>query len=531
MHTSETDAIRAKEDQSLAEVERQFHEDSYYRRLARMIKGFGCGRDTKEFKSARIEAQRLAAPFCAVMIPLVVAALLVVLATGSTTVDSMIVPIWSKPPKTPPVLVPESPVTPTQPVGGPEETPFSGFESEFLFDPPPTRFPSPVIVTPPGQPLAPVVKNPTGLGPGLIHAPPPRITDKTPPEVAAPEKAVMAALRWLKKNQQADGSWPKNQVAMTGLATLTFLAHSETPGSASPEFGETVRRAIEFLIRSQGADGRISGSYSHAIATYALCEAYGMTLNPNVRDAADRAVHVLVTGQNPAGGWDYGLAPGERDDTSVMGWCAQALKAAKLANAYRDRSALDTAIKKAVKGFQRNHQTGGGFGYTGPGAGGLSGVGTLCLQLLGAGGGPEVRNTLKLMEAWAPAFLAEDARGIGGSVQYYYYYASQAKFHSGGKVWKTWFDQMWPLYLGAQKIEKGAYTDHLGLPRDIGWWENTDAHADRPVMDTCLAAIQLMIPYRNLPTTRADAVKEEPAVAAVTAAAAKDDITVDTGDL
>ncbi len=50
-------------------------------------------------------------------------------------------------------------------------------------------------------------------------------------------------------------------------------------------------------------------------------------------------------------------------------------------------------------------------------------------------------------------------------------------------------------------------------------------------MDTCLAAIQLMIPYRNLPTTRADAVKEEPAVAAVTAAAAKDDITVDTGDL
>jgi hypothetical protein len=36
--------------------------------------------------------------------------------------------------------------------------------------------------------------------------------------------------------------------------------------------------------------------------------------------------------------------------------------------------------------------------------------------------------------------------------------------------------------------------------QDIGWWENADVHTDRPVMDTCLAALQLMVYYRYLPT-------------------------------
>jgi hypothetical protein len=45
------------------------------------------------------------------------------------------------------------------------------------------------------------------------------------------------------------------------------------------------------------------------------------------------------------------------------------------------------------------------------------------------------------------------------------------------------------------------------MPQEIGWWENKDHHTDRPVMDTCLAALQLMVYYRNLPTTSKDALK------------------------
>ena len=327
------------------------------------------------------------------------------------------------------------------------------------------------------------------------------------------EDAVLRALRWLKKNQQADGSWKSQKIAMTGLALLTFLAHDERP-SYSPEFGETVQKALGFLIGSQKPDGRFNGvdgnEYAHPIATYALCEAYGMTLNPNVKDAAERALLPIIKGQHPTGGWNYKMDPDiskedgkYRDDTSYMGWCAQALKAAKLAQLHAD--GLDKAIKLTVRGFQKNADPNGGFGYTAPGQGGLTSVGTLCMQLLGASGASEVRKSLALMDGWRPAFDAKSP--VSGSIQYSCYYATQAKFHAGGKTWADWNKEMTALYLKAQQVEKGAIKDDKGRDADIGWWVNQDVHTDRPVMDTCLAALQLMVYYRNLPTTGSAATK------------------------
>ena len=350
------------------------------------------------------------------------------------------------------------------------------------------------------------------------------------------EAAVLRALRYLKKNQGADGSWQKNKVAMTGLVILTYLAHGETPND-SKEFGPTVQKAIEFLIGQQNKDtGRIPGNYDHPIATYALCEAYGMTLNPNVKVAAEKAVTLILKGQHPTGGWTYNMdpdvqKPGKeksdldgkyRDDTSYMGWCAQALKAAKMAEVYSDHAAIEKAIKLAVRGFQKNANPNGGFGYTGPGQGGLTSVGTLCMQLMGASGESEVRKSLDLMESWTPS--SDEKAPIGASLQYYYYYATQAKFHAGGKRWDNWNKVMWPCYVKNQKVipkAQSGYVDNEGKPQDIGWWENGDTHTDRPTMDTCLAALQLMVYYRYLPTYQS----------ALPANETKGDIKVDTGNL
>ena len=329
------------------------------------------------------------------------------------------------------------------------------------------------------------------------------------------EDAVLRALRWLKKNQQAEGSWKTQKVAMTGLAVLTFLAHDERPACSS-EFGDTVQKALEFLLRCQKPDGHFNGAdgneYAHPIAAYALCEAYGMTLNPNVKAAAEKALLPIIKGQHPTGGWDYKMNPNVsaengkyRDDTSYMGWCAQALKAAKLAQLHVD--GLDKAIKLTVRGFQKNANPNGGFGYTAPGQGGLTGVGTLCMQLMGASNESEVKKSLVLMEAWKPSFDVQNP--LGGSIQYSCYYATQAKFHAGGKQWGAWNKEMTALYLKAQQVEKGAANDAEGHAVDIGWWVNGDAHTDRPVMDTCLAALQLMVYYRNLPTTSRAATKPQ----------------------
>ncbi len=528
------EGILAKEEKALDEIDELFHEDSYYTRITKMIKGFSCSRDSREFKSARIEAQRLAAPLCAVMIPVVAVALLAILATGTSSQNLEVEVEYLKAEEIE-ELEQEKPLE--------QEIPEVETEIEIEtdvsvpIDTPVAVTSEPVTAQPSAVDTVLQIKSPVIMK-GIYGSRNAGMRGQLMKRFGGDEKteaAVMAALRWLKKNQHADGSWPKNKVAMTGLAILTFLAHGEKPGAESPEFGETVQRAIEFLIKSQTPNGRLTSSYSHAIATYALCEAYGMTMNPNVKDAADKAINVLVVGQNPDGGWCYGLVPEDDSDTSVMGWCAQALKAAQLSNAYYDREALEATIKKSIRGFQRNHRPGGGFGYRGPGAGGLSSVGVLSMQLLGASGSPEVRSTLTMMDAWQPAFLTEDVKGIGGSLQYYYYYATQAKFHAGGKSWETWNEKMKPIYLSALKIEKDAYTDHLGKLRDIGWWENTDDHTDRPVMDTCLTALQLMVYYRNLPTTQASAVREDPTVGAVGGAAAatvgSDDITVDVGNL
>jgi hypothetical protein len=323
---------------------------------------------------------------------------------------------------------------------------------------------------------------------------------------------------------------------MTGLALLAFLAHGEVPGR-SEEFGETVRKGVEFLIANQREDGlfaiRDANNYSHPIATYALCEAFGMMRNPNIRDAADKALDHIVRGQHPSGGWDYNMRQSDRDDTSYMGWCAQALKAAQMAGFYHDPEALARASRLCVKGFKKNGFPDGGFGYTGPQKGGLTGVGVLCMQFHHAADDPFARNSLaNVISGWRPEWTGPaPGRGAdhgaatppGGNLQYYFYYATQAVFQNGGEPWKKWNDRMWPAYVAAQFVvpagEAGAscacgaadgkclcrrlaepYVDQDGKPREIGHWVNADSSTDRPVMDTCLAALQLMVYYRYLTT-------------------------------
>ena len=145
------------------------------------------------------------------------------------------------------------------------------------------------------------------------------------------EGAVLKALRWLKKTQQPNGSWKPSPISNTGLAILAYLAHGETP--ASKEFGPTVERALQFLIDSitmnkegqptfKGTDGT---EYATLIATYALCEAYGMTRNPNTKIVAMQTLQRIVDNQSPTGGWDYHMnKKSTRDDMSYAGWALQA---------------------------------------------------------------------------------------------------------------------------------------------------------------------------------------------------------------
>ncbi|MBP7830853.1 MAG: terpene cyclase/mutase family protein [Kiritimatiellae bacterium] len=329
------------------------------------------------------------------------------------------------------------------------------------------------------------------------------------------EPSVVKALEWLKKNQAPDGSWGPNKPAMTGLGLLTFLAHGET--LSSDAYGETVGKAMRFLMTQQNEAGQFHSSdgqaapYVHAIATYAVSEAYGMTRIPDMRPAMEKAVGVIVAGQQPGGGWDYRYAKAGRRDTSVAGWQIQALKAARIAGA--ETPGLAEALDRATSDLlaARDPET-GRFYYTDRTShktDSITAIASLCLQLLGRGKSGAVDSAFRAMGA-----AACDWEEPGEWPMYAWYYLTQTHFHEGGMAWARWNGQFSKTLVRHQN-EDGSWTSPAGARGGAG----SEAHLG-PVYSTTLAALSLQVYYRVLPTYKQ--VAAEPVTQA-----AKNDIGVE----
>lgn len=329
----------------------------------------------------------------------------------------------------------------------------------------------------------------------------------------AGEEAVLRALRWLKANQGEDGSWRKvdntDITAMAGLALLCYLAHGETP--ASEEFGQTVEKAMKFIVAMQKPDGVFGREYTHGICTYAISEAFGLTKIIALKDSMDKGVEVIVNGQQPGGGYDYGFKKGDRWDLSVTGWMFQAMKAAKMAGCSNDK--LDDAIKKGTEFLRRTaHQPGAGFGYSSPSSiPNMTGAGTLCLQLMGKADCPEVKDALSWMNGNTSATFDPNPWKPEDKVPLYgWYYITQAKFQSGGADWKRWNAKFSTAVIRSQIVEG-----------PLGHWEGKD-HGGK-VYSTALCCLMLEVYYRYLPTFKVVAAAPEAPVTVKKS----DDVAVD----
>jgi len=168
--------------------------------------------------------------------------------------------------------------------------------------------------------------------------------------------AILDALRWFKSKQQTDGSWwppPEgsysscgdgnpNAASHTGFALLAFFGFGIT--DTHPEFGDTVRRGVQFLSSST-AQNKTTGAfpcgfYTQGIATMALCEAYRLMQDPVLKQTAKDAAQLglnycMVSPPLPLGGappFDGGYVTGsscstDSADTSISAWVAQAIAA------------------------------------------------------------------------------------------------------------------------------------------------------------------------------------------------------------
>ena len=261
--------------------------------------------------------------------------------------------------------------------------------------------------------------------------------------------------------------------------------------------------------------------YGHAIATMALCEAYGMTKDQALQPYAQSAINYIVRAQGADGSWGY--QAGATGDTSIVGWQIQALRAAQLS---KNIAVPDATIKKGIE-FLNKVSSGSlksAYGYTAPnGRPGtsLTAVGLLCRYYvdgwgpnnaglaegtIGLFGSPkaDATNTItKTDRARAPRLKEQVKNSKATPEMYYYYYATQVVHFYGGQEWQEWNEG--PKDATGKRL--GGMRDWLVVVQNKegvthGSW-NPDggtigSHCGR-LGTTCLCLLTLEVYYRHLP--------------------------------
>lgn len=336
------------------------------------------------------------------------------------------------------------------------------------------------------------------------------------------EEAIEMGLAFLARYQGQDGSWSlsgfgeevalSSDTAATGLGLLAFQGAGYN--HREHKYQEVVRAALDHLVKNQKPDGdlftpmdddsnRSVWLYSHSIAALAVCEAYGMTQDPALKEPAQKAVDFIVAAQHKQrGGWRY--APGVGADTSVTGWMMMALKSGELAGLKVPQETfvgmqrwLDSAQASAGERHlyrynplapdTESQRHGRQATRT------MTSVGLLMRLYLGwRRDNPDmVRGADYLLQA--PPEIGT-ARNIERDT-YYWYYATQVMFHVGGERWQQWNDKLHPLLVSSQVRQgplAGSWDPRNPVP------DRWAQHAGRLYVTT-LNLLSLEVYYRHLP--------------------------------
>lgn len=343
------------------------------------------------------------------------------------------------------------------------------------------------------------------------------------------EEAVERALAFLARVQFPDGHWSlhaipaesrldpgefasgtmRGDTAGTGLVLLAFLGAGYTHSEG--RYQEVVQRGLKWLVTQQQADGRLYSAgadpdpftrfYGHGLAAIALCEAYGMTRDPALREPVEKAVQFIVQSQHPQfGGWRY--EPRRESDTSVTGWQLMALKSAEMAGLDVPRPVLD-----GVARWLDLAQTESGARYMyNPHAGetpsqihgrvpnrAMTAEGLLMRIYLGwnrthrplVQGADFLRG--QLPDFGTPQYRLRDA--------YYWYYATQVMFQMQGEHWRDWNARIRPMLLETQ-IREGDFAGSWDPLRPVPdrWAEQAGR-----LYVTASHTLILEVYYRHLP--------------------------------
>ncbi len=327
---------------------------------------------------------------------------------------------------------------------------------------------------------------------------------------AAAKTAIDQGLAFLAGNQHGDGSYGtlhhKGNVAITSLAALALMSGGHQPGRG--KYGKNVTRALEYILGQvqQGGtnrgyifnrEGLLNGlhgpMYGHGFATLFLAEVSGMVPKRDLRDRLRRnlkeAAGLIVRTQNREGGWRY--RPDSTDaDISVAICQIMALRAARNAGV----SVPKSTVKRCIDYVKACQNEDGGFRYTRqwPGQSGFArtAAGVAALNSAGIYKGREIDKGLQYLMGFKPGPNLNQNRWMGRSfleyqMHYFYghYYAAQAMWTAGGKMWQEWFPA----------VREDLLTNNERR-RDGFWYDRVCSH-----YGTAMALIILQIPNNYLP--------------------------------
>ena len=337
------------------------------------------------------------------------------------------------------------------------------------------------------------------------------------------DQVIRWGLEWLKNHQDRDGHWsadefmkhcpsgdvcdgpgnPVNDIGITGLALLAFLGDGSTMRSGP--YKSVIKKGINWIRQQMGDDGLIGTEngrqfqYCHAIASYALIEAYGLSRYRTLKPYAQKAVNYIQSARNEYGVWRYFPRDGN-NDSSVTGWMVMALKSAKDFHLKVDQKAFEYA---ALWYDQVTDPNTGQCGYTKRGQGSareagqedkfpaskteaMTGVGLFTRFWLGLDPADQsvmlaaADTILKKPPVWNPN---------DGSIDlYYWYYGSYAMFQVGGAKWKRW----------RHSLEKALMTSQRKKAHARGSWDPISAWGESGgrVYTTALGVLTLEVYYR-----------------------------------
>jgi hypothetical protein len=339
--------------------------------------------------------------------------------------------------------------------------------------------------------------------------------------------SIDAALKWLEAHQDNDGKWDcdgfmkhdnpgsavcngegnaTNDVGVTGLALLAFLGDGNTMRSG--RFRESVMKGTAWLKNNQQDNGIFGTNnawgfiYGHAIATYAMCEAFGLSDDPLLKTVAQKGIDHLESHRNPYSVWRY--QPRDNDnDTSVTGWCITACVAGNhfgldvnnetlaLGSMWLDQVSDPTGLHGYSKQGEPSSRKPGDHQTRFPERKGhaMTAVGLFCRFFMGQNPmeEPVMKAAADLLLTRPPKWDPRD----GSIDHYYWYYATHALFQMGGPHWTDWRDKIEIAVVRNQHRDKGK-------PNQYGSWDPIDVWGEDGgrVYSTAMLTLTLQANYR-----------------------------------